>query len=736
MTVKEKLKNSEKVWAIRQDLIPCEEEDVKTLARELDISYTYARLLATRGCRTPEEARKFLHFEEEVLHDPFLLTDMEKAVDIILDTIKAKRAVMIYGDYDVDGVTSVSLLYLYLKELGADVDYYIPNRAGEGYGMSVSAIEKMANDGVGLIITVDTGITAKEETEAAQRLGIKVIVTDHHECHRELPPTDATVNPKRADCAYPHKNLAGVGVVFKLVCAIETTRRGRDRAMEATRDICLKYADFVALGTIADVMPVIDENRLIVYYGLSLIEKRTRLGISALINSAVQKNDTCASFSRKIKPPRITSGFVGYTLAPRINAAGRITNASAAVELFLTNDAERADALAANLCEINRFRQSEENKIACEAYERITSEHDFENDPVIVLEDDNWHHGVIGIVASRITEKYGLPSILISFEGVDADGSGSDIGKGSGRSIRGLNLVDALVYCNDLLQKYGGHELAAGMCIERRNIDAFKKRINEYARSAFSEQGMSPNTLDYDFEIKGEELTLSLAEELRLLEPHGTANPLPSFVMKDCKIIDIVPVSGGKHTKLIIENGDHSVVAMCFSSSQAELNLFSGERADILFNIDINEYNGIRTVQLIVKDIKKSESFALEREKEAERYNEIKNGAIILSGEDVVPNREDFSNVFTLLRREIRMGCSEISHRALMAKLDECRTPINYIKLKFIIMVLRELNIMGIDELTDEYYSIKLNYTNVKSDLEKSNILRKLRGQLHRQASD
>ena len=494
---------------------------VRAISRELGITMPTAQLLVNRGCLTPEAARSFLSKEEEMLHDPFLMRDMDEATYRIAEALEDNEKIVIFGDYDVDGVTSVSSLYLYLKDHGADVSYYIPCRSGEGYGVSDAAVRKLAGDGCKLIITVDTGITAVREVETARSLGVDVIVTDHHECHDEIPDAVAVVNPRRKDCEYPFKELAGVGVVFKLLCALESVLNPENRLIDCVRRVSRKYGDLVAIGTVADVMPVRDENRLIISYGLSLIEETERPGLAELI-------DATTADSKSGKKKRITAAFIGYTIAPRINAAGRISNASIAVDLFLAEDRETAAPIARQLCDINRERQTGENAIVEEAYAKIAAEHDFEKDPVVILDDESWHHGIIGIVASRITERYSCPSILISFEGSE----NGEIGKGSGRSVKGLNLVDALGKCSDLLEKYGGHELAVGLTIKRENLPEFRRRLNEYARECLSE-GQTESTLDAECELSPEDITLEQASELYGLEPFGVSNPVPMFVLYD-----------------------------------------------------------------------------------------------------------------------------------------------------------------------------------------------------------
>ncbi len=715
----------EKRWLLHEETSDCASAAVEELARALSVSPVLARLLLCRGYRTAESAHRFIAMESELLHNPFAMKDVERAVNRIRRAIRMKERITIYGDYDVDGVTAVCTLYLYLKRRGADVNYYIPNRAGEGYGVSCTAIRTLADAGTRLIVTVDTGITAKAEVDYAKTLGVDVVVTDHHECRAELPAAEAVVNPHRPDCTYPFKELAGVGVVFKLVCAYEESESG-DRRSVAVRRICEEYSDLVAIGTIADVMPIRDENRLIVSFGLRQMENCRRPGLLALIEAASARTDS----RHQKKQPKITSGYIGYTLAPRINAAGRIRSACRAVELFLTRDREEAAALAEELCEANRERQDEENRIMEEAYRRIESEGMQHTDPVIVLDAENWHHGVIGIVASRITERYGLPSILISFESNEGQAHlDSDMGKGSGRSIKGMNLVDALVHCREHLVKYGGHELAAGLSVTRGELPAFREKINAYARQHLTEEALTP-VMEADCALTCADITMTLAEELRLLEPYGVGNPVPTFVLRDCHLIECVPISGGKHTRLVVGDGTYSFTAMCFSRSQAQMNLFVGDSIDLLFNLDVNEYNGRRSVQLIVRDIRLCEA---SRQKEAAlraHFDEIWAGATFHTEEDLLPSREDFAAVYTLVCRHVRAGCDSLSHRGLLTRLQSAgRGDIGYIKLKIIIRVLQELNLMGIEEVSDETYRFHIQFTSKKTDLEKSNWLHRLRAQ-------
>ena len=726
-------KRCTKKWIIRERDGEAALTAAKEIADSLGVMLPTARLLVNRGYHTYEEALRFIRMETEYLHDPFLMVDMEKGAVRILQAVENGEMITIYGDYDVDGVTSVSTLCLYLRSIGGKVDYYIPNRVGEGYGVSAAAIERIAQKGCTLIITVDTGITANEEIDYAKTLGVDVIVTDHHECRGELPDAYAIINPCRPDCPYPFKELAGVGVVFKLVCALEEKRLlGRKSRLDCVRDICMQYADLVALGTIADVMPVKDENRLIVSFGLKMMENTKRIGLSALFAASVRTCDTktAGGAQRRVgKKTKITTVFIGYTIAPRINAAGRISSAELAVELFLTESKERAREISLELCEINRERQTEENRIAEQVYERIQKEYDLDSAAVIVLDSDDWHHGIIGIVSSRVTEKFGLPSILISFEGAVGDTpSDADIGKGSGRSVKGINLVDALVHCDDLLIRYGGHELAAGLSLERGKVSLFREKINDYVQKNYSRDLLIP-TIEADFELRMEEISMQLAEEIRLLEPYGVSNPSPVFIMREALITDVKPISAGKHTKLVLAQGGSAMVAMCFSFPQSEMNFYVGDYVDVLFNLDINEYNNQKLVQMIARDIRLSQKTQEKLLEMKSRTQEILAGAPILPGESVVPDRDDFVVVYTFIRRELRMGRSIISHRALLSRLKtgDAAVNLNYIKLRIVIMIMQELNIVDVTEISEEVYQFAISDTKFKTDLDRSEILKKLR---------
>lgn len=737
-------KKREKIWTLRQDAETSRSPEevrqaVLELASDLHISPVFAELLYHRGFHTADQAQRFLRCEEDCFHDPFLMKDMDSAVERILLGLERHEKTVIYGDYDVDGVTAVSVLYLYLREKGADVDYYIPSRGGEGYGLSKGALDRIAADGTALIITVDTGITANEEADYAASLGLDMVITDHHECRPELPHACAVVNPHRPDCTYPFGELAGVGVVFKLVCGCETRlweRAGKIGSLkDCIRRVCCHYVDLTAIGTIADVMPIVGENRLIVSMGLRLITQTERKGLAALIDLASSPAGVRPVASQKTPKRKVTSSFIGYGIAPRINAAGRISSASKAVRLLLSEDDESAYRMAQELCDINRTRQVEENRIAEQVYKRIEESHDFDRDRIIVLADNGWQQGIIGIVSSRITERYGLPSILISFDGstrgYDAP---DDIGKGSGRSIKGLNLVEAMNYCEDLLVKYGGHELAAGLTIRREQVEPFRRRINEYAAKCLDEESLRVQ-LEADCRVEMSSLTMELARELEMLEPYGVANPTPAFVLCDATIQKIISISGGKHTKLLIGAGGQTIYGMYFGVPTAKLPFGEGDRVDILFNLDVNEYQNLRTLQMIIQDIRPSQTYHAYCAQMQRRFEEIYNGESFDREENVIPDRNDFALVYTVLRREYRLNHDKMSDKTLYS-LIEALSPgqINYIKLQIILLVLHELKICGVERMPDGDLHFDVYFHATKTNLEKSSILHKLKSQCRNRA--
>lgn len=551
---------------------------INEISRKFNISTLVATVVLNRGIDQDEDIESFFKKDIGKVHDPFLLKDMDKAVSRINTALKKGEKITVYGDYDVDGVTSTSILVDYLRKCHATVEYYIPDRIDEGYGVNRQALEMIYNNGTKLVITVDSGITAVDEVEYANALGLDMIITDHHECKEEIPKAYAVINPKQTECLYPYKELAGVGVTFKLIQALA----GKEKRFEVIE----QYSDIVCLGTIADVVPLLGENRLIVDYGLKLMERTDNLGLKALIRVA------------GLNSKKIGTGTVGFTIAPRVNAAGRIGSALRAVELFLTDDEKTANEIARELNEENRSRQATEAKILDEAMNLIKSDFDFNKQKVMVLCGENWHHGVIGIVASRITDKFYRPSILIALEGEE--------GKGSGRSVDGFNLFEALTECGHHLVKFGGHELAAGLTIKREEIPEFSKNIDEYAKSRLCDDDLIPR-IYIDSEIKVNHLNFSTIKQLETLEPFGMGNAGPVFALRNVTISDIRSVGEGKHLKMRIEKDGTYVDAIGFNMGEYENKFIAGDHVDIACTLSINSYRGQDSIQLILKDMKMPE---------------------------------------------------------------------------------------------------------------------------------
>ncbi|NLD48535.1 MAG: single-stranded-DNA-specific exonuclease RecJ, partial [Clostridiaceae bacterium] len=570
----------ENTWLLNS--IP--EEDVEELAQKAGITKLLAKVFLGRDIHDVEYIRKFLKPCLSELHNPFLLKDMDKAVDRILTAIENGDRILIYGDYDVDGVTSTTILYDFLLSQRAKVDYFIPDRLEEGYGLSISAIDRiLERSRIELVITVDCGITAFEEVNYFNEKDIDVIITDHHECKESLPNAFAIINPCRNDCTYPFKELAGVGVAFKLIEAI---------AEKMNHEVGVKcYLDLVALGTVADVVPLLGENRIIVKHGLDMIEKTSNAGLRSIIKVAA------------IEGRKITSSVISFMIAPRVNAAGRIGDACRAVRLLTTDNDEEAMQLANELDELNRYRQDSEMDILQGVEKIIDSDIDLEKERVIVVSGLGWHHGIIGIVASKITEKYNRPCILISVE--------EETGKGSGRSIDGFNLFKALEYCEDTLERYGGHELAAGLTLKTQSIDMFRRKINEFAGSVLDSSVMLPK-IKIDACISKESLTLDSVRELELLAPFGANNPSPVFALYNNKICDIRAVGKDKHIKLKLCNNDFFVDAIGFNKGKL-VNVYNeADVVDVACSVDINAWNGSESVQLNIKDVRSNRDTLME----------------------------------------------------------------------------------------------------------------------------
>lgn len=703
---------SRKVWNIKFNR-DTDFGKAEALAKELGVSPVTAILLINRGVTDAEKARRFLCADADTLYDPFLLKDMQKAVARVKLAEKRGERVVIYGDYDVDGVTSVAVLYTYLTKRGMDVFYHIPRRDGDGYGISENAIDEIAARGAKLMISVDCGITAAHEVEYAKERGIDTVVTDHHECHGDLPDACAVVNPRRPDCGYPFKELAGVGVAFNLACALEIDRVPNASWKETTRRVCEEYCDLIAIGTIADVMPLCDTNRYIVMRGLSALEEPARPGIAALCDAAAPKTDN----SRKRV---ITSSYISFTIAPKINAAGRLDDATLAVRLMLSRDRAEADDLAARLITMNRERQEKENEIFCAAREKIRAEHDFENDPVIVVGGDGWHHGVIGIVASRVTESFRQPSIMVSFT---PDG----MGKGSGRSVKGFNLVDALAAVSDTLVKFGGHELAAGLSVERERFDDFRRAINEYARNNFTRRE-EDNMPEAECELDCDEITVEMIEEFRRLEPFGTTNPVPRFVMCNAVLCDVASVGGDRHTRLTIEKNGVRLIAMYFNMPAANLPFRRGEHVDLLFSAEVNEFMGRSTPQMTVRTLIHGEAVRDALDSARGLYDEISAGRADARANGAVPQHADFALLYRELSRRFNAGDGKFGAAEIASLLGFGSR--GFIKVKLMTDILCELKLIDAQmrrEASDDIYVYRVIPVKGKTNLDKSHIYNRIR---------
>ncbi len=721
--INRKLKEPVREWVLLNERTEEDNRIIDSIACELGISRITAGLLFDRGSKTAESAKRFIDGQPCFggFADPFIMKDMERACERIENAARLGKKTVVYGDYDVDGVTSVSVLTRYLREYGiADTGFYIPNRIGEGYGLGKGSIDKLRESGVEFIVTVDTGITAIEEIAYASELGIEVVVTDHHEYRKnaetgemELPDVPS-VNPRRCDCEYPFKELAGVGVVFRLITALEMRKSGLEPE-DAAEKIIDRYAELIAIGTVADVMPLYGENRDIVKAGLRALESPRFVGTKALVSLAAGVDYSSAA-SKKI-----TTNLICYTLAPRINAVGRMGSASVAAELFMTEDENKANVIAAELCNMNTVRQKEENDILTEALAKIERQMS-SGDSVIVLDDDKWHHGVIGIVASRITERYGLPSILISFEGnISGESGDADIGKGSGRSVKGLDLVDALDHCRQFLVKYGGHELAAGLTVERGSLDAFRKAINEYASEKLSGETECLK-LYADSEISIDSISSTLAEEINLLEPFGQANPKPQFILRDATVKDIIPLKEGKHIKLILSDGKTTLTALGFGMNYDSFSFAPGDKIDLLGQIELNEFMGKVDAQLHIKDVRCSSELSVKRSEDISLYNGALHGGAY--PESMLPDRDDFALVYRFLKKSAADG-ARLNLYGICARIKRGET-YPYVKLRAVLDILSELSLITYTQENGEFCTVNVNKGADRVELSNSELLKNL----------
>ena len=590
-----------------------------------------ARVLCSRGYTEAVEATAFLSASEP-MPDPFLMQDMQVAADRLRLALQRGETIAVYGDYDVDGITATCLLTEFLRSQGARVECYIPGRMEEGYGLNPNAIAELKSKGVSLIVTVDCGITAAAEAEYCRREGVDLIITDHHECKDELPNAVAVVDPHRRDDTYPHRNLAGVGVAFKLASAI----------VGSQQVILERFSDLLCLGTVADVMPLVGENRAFVAKGLHNLTHNPRPGIVALMEEC-----SCEG-------TEVTASTIGYTLAPRINAAGRMGQVELATELFLTTGKERAQELAKALCRLNKQRQEVEADIYREAKAMLKAE---KNPSAIVLAGETWHQGVVGIVASRLAEEYGCPAYLICLDG--------EHGKASSRSYGGFNLFASLEQLSHLLESYGGHELAAGFTIGRDQIDAFRVEVSRLA-AEFVSSGNQKAALKIDCIVEPELLTEENVLALDQLEPCGAGCPKPVLYMKDLLVTQLSEVGGGKHLRLRLSRDGVDLGAIFFSATAAKCKISQMDRVEAAFTPQINEFRGMRSVQLNLVDLRPDQGDAW---RSYERYAA---GRPITAQEaaQLLPERSEFAALWRYITANARHGRLEEDRNAFVKKLE------------------------------------------------------------------
>lgn len=677
------------------------QENCAAAERLADAGYPYlvSEVLASRGVERAEDAAEFLTQETTLTYSPFLMQDMDKAVERIAQAIAAGEKIAIFGDYDVDGITATCILVDYLKGRGADVVHYIPRRIEDGYGLSCDAIEGLRKGGATLLVTVDCGITGVDEVAFARSIGMDVVVTDHHECKETLPVASAVVDPRRSDCEYPFKHLAGCGVALKLVLALG----GPDRE-EA---LFSRYCTLAAVGTVADVMQMTGENRTIVSRGLATLDRSDFIGLHALLKEA------------GLAGREISSVQIGFVLAPRINAAGRMGAADMAADLLLCQDPVQAEELAKALCALNRERQSVEQTIYSQAEEMIEQMPEADR-RALVLASETWHQGVVGIVASRLSEKYSRPSFMIHLNGA--------VGKGSCRSWGGFNLFAALESCSDLLLGFGGHELAAGFTIDAANIPAFRARMNQYAAEYWV--GKAPeSTLEIDVELhQPGRVTLQEVEALAALEPYGSGNARPLFCLMGATLLRMQNVGQNRHLKLRLGKGSAQFDGIFFSTNTAACGCQEGDRVDAAFYLQVNEFRGSRTVQLQMVDIRPSLS-ASSREQECLTLLAQCTGGETVSAKNarrMLPSREQYAAVWRTLVHMTPEGALHTAYLPLLRSLSAALGKTDsFLRSAFCLAVFQERGLLQL-ELHGDDIDLHLAGRDKKVKLEDSEYIRRL----------
>ncbi len=676
------------------------EENEEATKKLIQGGYTplTARVLAARGCQDAAQAQAYLDAHGPLI-DPMALEDMAPACRRVRQALAEDQLIAIYGDYDVDGITSTCLMVDFLRSQGGRVISYIPARLEEGYGLNEGAIRLLHQKGVALIITVDCGITATEEAELCRRLGMDLIITDHHRCKQTLPQAVAVIDPHRPDSTYPHTNLSGVGVAFKLAAAI----CGRQQELLA------QYADLLCLGLIADVMPMQGEVRAMVVAGLQAMEAPQRPGLAALMRE-------CGCLGKPV-----TTTTVGYFLAPRINAAGRMGQTQCALQLFLTKDPDKAAQLAAELCRMNRERQEIEGQIYAEAHKMLEP---WNQPQAIVLAGEGWHQGVVGIVASRLSEEYSCPTFLICMSG--------DKGKASSRSFGGFDLFQSLSKLSPLLESYGGHELAAGFTIARENVPAFQR---EMVRLAQAHRGTSAKPpLAVDCRVAPGLLTVTNVEGLGQLEPCGSGCPTPVMVVENLTVEHLAEVGGGKHLRLRLRYGSRPgevLSAIYFSHNAKQAGVSLGQQVDIAFTPQINEYRGARSVSLNVADIRPWRPYRRQEEREQALYRRYVGGRLSpTEAEHLLPSRKEFVAVWRYLTANCQEYTLEEDIFSLGYRIIQATgAPIPLSRTKICLDVFAEQGLIDLQSQDTYHYTISIYHDGRRADLNSSSILCRLRSE-------
>lgn len=670
-------------WEVR----PLDKERAAAFAQTYGVPFFLAMLMNIRGLDDAAHLREFLG-EGEPLSDPFLLKDMDKAAARITRAVDNMEKIAVYGDYDADGVTSTAMLYSYLETRGADVIFYIPQREGEGYGMNMGAVEYLKEQGVSLIVTVDNGISSVQEVARANELGIDVVVTDHHRPQEILPDAVAVVDAYRPDDTSPYKHFSGVGIAFKLLMALEDGAGDVEDLLEA-------YSDLAAIGTIGDIVPLTGENRTLIRAGLERLSQSDRPGVQALLENA------------GIAGKALTSTNVAFTLVPRINATGRMGAPERAVRLLISGYEEEAEVLSEEICADNEERRRVEAEIAEAAFADIEAK-GYMKDRVVVVDGENWHHGVIGIVASRVTERCGKPCMIIS--------RGETEAKGSGRSIEGFSLFEAICACGDLLIKFGGHPMAAGITLKPENIEAFRKRINRYAAEHFPQ--MPTQTVTLDCKLNPAALSVSMAQSLTQLEPFGNGNPQPVFGLFNMELSNVTPVGGGGHLRLTLEKNGAVITAMRFNTKPEELPYHIGDKIDLAVQLEAREFRGQPSLTVIVRDMKFA-AFNTEKNIASLASFEKWQRGEVLSAEDknrLYPDRACLAAIYRALRT---VNGKETDQVRFVSQFGKDMTLGLF---KTALLVFEERGLVH-SEIADDAFTATLIETSGKTDITRSPVL-------------